>query len=367
MEFQQTSRCPYWILKWLQKLRKRTCWRCPKWCFRPGTRYAEEKREDQMPSHSEGCLFARQFINGYSKLVVYVLTLPTAPPIFSNGILYTIVTRNPLTGIGCHVTVFFTIDQSMGILANFLTFLRNIVGILNIEKITIDVSSTELGAIQEVYPSANAQWCLFHVARAWTGKIRQLVKPGNTHRNNTIQNKIIADLEAMMWEHDRPVFTRKLTAFITEYSVYRDFLQCFKSRYVEDDAFLRLSAAWQPAIYTNMGDADALEQLIETARTGSAGRSVYVVSSFSTSGVSYDVVVDDFQMISCSCPDFRFNNIACKYMYLLKRDMSWLSVFEVSFDPTFSNIQQPSADSSSLPTSREQASPIAPTIYFERN
>ncbi|KAI7893509.1 uncharacterized protein EV154DRAFT_582859 [Mucor mucedo] len=104
--------------------------------------FAEEKQEDRMPSHSESRLSAS----------------------FSNGILYAIVTRHPLTGTGCPVAFFFTIDQSM-------------------------VVDTELGAIQEVYPSASVQWCLSHVAGAWTGKIRQLVKLGDTHNNNTNQNK----------------------------------------------------------------------------------------------------------------------------------------------------------------------------------
>ncbi|KAG2193910.1 hypothetical protein INT47_004158 [Mucor saturninus] len=73
--------------------------------------------------------------------------------------------------------------------------------------------------------------------------------------------------------------------------------------------------------------ADALEQMIETARTVSAGRSGYVVSSFSTSGC----------------------------------DMSWLSVFEVSFDPTFSSIPQNSPDSSALLTPTKQAPLAAPS------
>ncbi|KAG2195017.1 hypothetical protein INT47_005617, partial [Mucor saturninus] len=44
---------------------------------------------------------------------------------FSNGILYTIVTRHSLTGTGCPVAFFFLIDQSMGSLVNFLGFLRS--------------------------------------------------------------------------------------------------------------------------------------------------------------------------------------------------------------------------------------------------
>ncbi|KAG2213121.1 hypothetical protein INT47_011270 [Mucor saturninus] len=329
-----------------------------------------------------------------------VVCLP-ALPIFSNGSLYTIVTRHSLTGTGCPVTFFFLIDQSMGPLANFVGFLRNNVGILNIEKITLDVSSTELGAIQEQ-------------------------EPGDTHHNNTLQSKSIATLKAMMWERDRPVFTRKLTVFITENSVYHAFLQYFKIWYLENDAFMRWSAAYQPAIYTNMEtnnyveswhnqlrttylgretnrrvnrlvfvlvkdvlskygnnisrillkvvrmcpeerrhsaremqaeaiSADALEQIIETARTDSAGRSGYVVSSFSTSDVSYDVVVDDLQMITCNCPDFCFNNIACKHMYLLKCDMSRLSVFEVSYEFREMVGKVGSPDSSALFTPDEQA------------
>ncbi|KAG2192056.1 hypothetical protein INT47_012305 [Mucor saturninus] len=45
---------------------------------------------------------------------------------------------------------------------------------------------------------------------------------------------------------------------------------------------------------------DALEQMIETVTTDYDDRSVYVVSSFLTSGVNYNVVVGDFQMMSCS-------------------------------------------------------------------
>ncbi|KAG2204346.1 hypothetical protein INT47_009388 [Mucor saturninus] len=225
----------------------------------------------------------------------------------------------------------------------------------------------------------------------------------------------------------RSVFTRKLTAFITENSVYPAFLQYFKSRYLENDAFMRWSAANQPGMYTNMETNNYVESwhnqlkttyfgnkrnrsvdrlvfvlvkgvlpeyninisrislkvgrtgseerrhrkremqaetisadALEAATADSAGRTVYVFS-FSISGVNYNVVVNDFQMISCSCPKFRFNSITCKHMYLLKRDMSRLSVLEVSFYPTFSNIYQPFVDSSSLPNSTEQAPLTVPS------
>ncbi|KAG2201845.1 hypothetical protein INT47_004402 [Mucor saturninus] len=182
-----------------------------------------------------------QSINGYCKLVGYVLNLSTSLPVFSNEILYTPFPHRHW--LSC--CFFFLIDQSMGPLANFLGLLRNNVGILNIEKVTIDASGTELGAIQE---------------------------PGDTHHNNTVQSKIIADLNAMTWERDRPVFTRKLTAFITENSVYHAFLQYFKIRYLENDAFMRWSAAYQPAMYTNMETNKYVENWHDQLKAAYLGR-----------------------------------------------------------------------------------------------
>ncbi|KAG2200827.1 hypothetical protein INT47_001358 [Mucor saturninus] len=147
----------------------------------------------------------------------------------------------------------------MGPLANFLGFLRNNVRILNIE-ITMDVSSTELGAIQEVYPLACNGVCFMHQ------------EPGDTHHNNTVQSKIIADLKAMMWERDRPVFTRELTAFISENSAYPAFLQYFNSQYLENNAFMRWFAAYQPAMYTNMETNNYVESWHNQLKTTYLGR-----------------------------------------------------------------------------------------------
>ncbi|KAI9485558.1 MAG: hypothetical protein EXX96DRAFT_613426 [Benjaminiella poitrasii] len=43
------------------------------------------------------------------------------------------------------------------------------------------------------------------------------------------------------------------------------------------------------------------------------------IKSFTDENIPYDIHVENNQMISCSCRDFQFNNIAYKRMYLLSR------------------------------------------------
>ncbi|KAG2200565.1 hypothetical protein INT47_012351 [Mucor saturninus] len=200
----------------------------------------------------------------------------------------------------------------------------------------------------------------------------------DTHHSNTVQSKIIADLKAMMWERHRPVVTRKLTA-----------------RYLENDAFMRWSAAYQPQVYTNMETNNYIESWHKNSKITYPVKDVLPEYNYNISRIflkvgrmgpeerrhrTRDIQEEDtsadalkqiiemqplilmvgvFMLLLLSqlqvYPDFCFNNIACKHMYLLKRDMSWLFVFEASFDPTFSTIPQNSPDSSALLTPTEQA------------
>ncbi|CEI92028.1 hypothetical protein RMCBS344292_06302 [Rhizopus microsporus] len=88
-------------------------------------------------------------------------------------IMHTIVARHPATSTGCPVAYMFTEDHSMAAASVFLSFVKNDIGVTTLEKITIDVSTTEHAAITAVYPEAAVQWCLFHVSHAWMGKIRE--------------------------------------------------------------------------------------------------------------------------------------------------------------------------------------------------
>lgn len=168
------------------------------------------------------------------------------------GILYTIVIRHPLTGTGCPVAFFFTKDHSMLPVRDFLYFLRFTVGFNTLKKITIDMSSAELNAINTVYPGVVVQWCLFHVGRAWMSKIRELIKLGSSSLNAQAHKSVITVLKKLMWEKNKPAFINMLRSFIFDYQMYPEFMEYFKKKYLDNDAFTRWSSAFQPQIFTNM-------------------------------------------------------------------------------------------------------------------
>ncbi|KAI8379936.1 hypothetical protein EDC96DRAFT_492361 [Choanephora cucurbitarum] len=57
---------------------------------------------------------------------------------------------------------------------------------------------------------------------------------------------------------------------------------------------------------------------------------MYKVKPFSGESFVYDVEVADGKMKSCSCADFKWNAIACKHIYLLKRKTTTLLYMKVS-------------------------------------
>ncbi|OAD01011.1 hypothetical protein MUCCIDRAFT_84864 [Mucor lusitanicus CBS 277.49] len=93
-------------------------------------------------------------------------SLDLSDPFAAQDILYTIVVRHPETGTGYPVAYMYTTSHAMDPIKTFLNFVKTDLGATSLEKITIDVSSAEHAAINEVYPSVSVQWCLFHVARA---------------------------------------------------------------------------------------------------------------------------------------------------------------------------------------------------------
>jgi hypothetical protein len=112
-------------------------------------------------------------------------------------LLYTIVVRHPVTGTSYLVAYMSTTNNGAPPAVRFLMFLRAN-GVTNLEKITIDVSNVELDAIRTVYPEVQVQWCLFHVARAWMGKIREHVRVGTSHANGIEQRRVITHLKSII-------------------------------------------------------------------------------------------------------------------------------------------------------------------------
>jgi hypothetical protein len=58
----------------------------------------------------------------------------------------------------------------------------------------------------------------------------------------------------------------------------------------------------------------AMDMISEVERT-----SVHDVQSFNKVDEAYEVRVENDTVKSCSCPDFRYRNRACKHMFLLGR------------------------------------------------
>ncbi|CAO3631321.1 unnamed protein product [Mucor hiemalis] len=170
------------------------------------------------------------------------------------GILYTIVLRHPTTGTGCPVAHMYTTDDSMLPIAEFLLFLRDKIGLSSstLKEISIDSSSTDYGAIKEIYPLANIQGCLFHVARFWMAKIKEMVKPGNATLNTAVHKSMIIQLKSMMWEKDTTNFVMKLAHFLTQFAMYPDFMSYMKNIYFDGAKPALWCAAFQPQVFNNM-------------------------------------------------------------------------------------------------------------------
>ncbi|KAI8347196.1 hypothetical protein EDC96DRAFT_417182, partial [Choanephora cucurbitarum] len=65
--------------------------------------------------------------------------------------------------------------------------------------------------------------------------------------------------------------------------------------------------------------ADNINEAIISMIIEETESNTYKVKSFSDDSFVYDVEVANGKMKPCSCADFKWNVIACKHMYLLKR------------------------------------------------
>jgi hypothetical protein len=59
---------------------------------------------------------------------------------------------------------------------------------------------------------------------------------------------------------------------------------------------------------------DVLPDMVDDNTPG-----IFVVHSFTNQSITYEVEVNEGEMISYKCKDFVFNKRACKHMYLLNR------------------------------------------------
>ncbi|CEG63763.1 hypothetical protein RMATCC62417_00862 [Rhizopus microsporus] len=72
----------------------------------------------------------------------------------------------------------------------------------------------------------------------------------------------------------------------------------------------------------------AMDMISEVERA-----SLYNVQSFNNADETYEVHVENAMVKSCSCPDFRYRNRACKHMFLLG-----CTEYDVWRDPTYTEV-----------------------------
>ncbi|CEI92054.1 hypothetical protein RMCBS344292_06328 [Rhizopus microsporus] len=292
--------------------------------------------------------------------------------------------RHAETGTGCPVAYLFTTDRSFLPVSHWLYHLKHS-AILCPEKITIEMSNVEENAIRSIFPSINIQWCLFHVLRAISQQVRAKLVLESLSDSKRAHQEDISQLKGMMWENSRAEYTRKLSQFIQEFSIYPAFMLYFKNNYLDNNKFIKWTRVYQPDKYTNKEINNYVESWHNQVKTSylqrrnrrvdrlvcilindveedfisninrirmNVGRmgpearearrreleaeeasihvamdmiseveraSLYNVQSFNNADETYEVRVENDTVKSCSCPDFRYRNRACKYKFLLGR------------------------------------------------
>ena len=119
------------------------------------------------------------------------------------------------------------------------------------EKITIDMSDVEENAIRNIFPSVNIQWCRFHVLRAISQHVRVKLVLESLSDSKRAHQTVISQLKGMMWENSKVEYTRKLSQFIQEFSIYPAFTFYFMNNYLDNGRFIKWTRAYQPDRYTN--------------------------------------------------------------------------------------------------------------------
>ncbi|KAI9485359.1 MAG: hypothetical protein EXX96DRAFT_603704 [Benjaminiella poitrasii] len=73
------------------------------------------------------------------------------------------------------------------------------------------------------------------------------------HDNDRIRKRMMHASKEMMWENRKPKFTVKLSQFIQDPEFIRTtkFMEYFKRYYLDNNAFMMWTAAYQPQMYTN--------------------------------------------------------------------------------------------------------------------
>ncbi|KAG2207871.1 hypothetical protein INT45_009799 [Circinella minor] len=171
-----------------------------------------------------------------------------------NDVLYSIVTRDRLTGVGQPIAYMFTNDQSAYPIGEWLRFLREMCG-LTIENLTIDCSIPEVNAMHLIYPDANIHYCAFHVLQAWNRNLGSKVSleslyeryPDRRHTDDALQQyrgDMLTVLKSIMHEQDIDTMYNKVNEFKRRFYEQTEFLSYFETYWEPEHLIQRWTFAF---------------------------------------------------------------------------------------------------------------------------
>ena len=184
---------------------------------------------------------------------------------YKDGVLYTMVVRDPIAGRGVPITYLLTNDLSSKPLLGWFRSLATIG--LNPQRFTIDNSLPEDNAIVQVWPGCSIQHCIWHVMRAWMQNVQAKVHGSVGRTPSQAKAHIRPRLKELMYEKNTERFHTLLANFLAEFQASQhEFITYFKTYYVDKwdgRAYERWNCSYQPHVFHAMSTNNYVEVRIK--------------------------------------------------------------------------------------------------------
>ncbi|KAI8889599.1 hypothetical protein K501DRAFT_315026 [Backusella circina FSU 941] len=195
---------------------------------------------------------------------------------------------------------------------------------LNVKRIMVDCSATEIGAIKSVFGNqVNVLLCHWHIWRAWEKNMKKEVKVANaTKETKIVHERIRSLLSRMMHAPSEEEFFVGYNCLKTFVEVeYSSFLTYFDKQWI-------MYLCQDASFHTNNLIESYHNQLksfyLGRSRNVSVDRLVYVLSEIVTidyrqesiQNVWYNIQREDHFIYACDCPDV---SPICKHIFLVSR------------------------------------------------
>lgn len=158
--------------------------------------------------------------------------------------LFTIVIKNKVTMKGVPVCFCITDKEVTNILVEWFMWIKESCN-LNVKRIMIDCSQTEISAITQAFPEVNISLCHWHLKRAWENNIKKEIKIDKaTHETKRAQEQARLSLNNMMHAVDEESFYRQYNHFKRSFTEFPVFTAYFDKYWLEKSN--TWSKAWRP-------------------------------------------------------------------------------------------------------------------------